>query len=241
MGLAVCFDGSRVDPPLCCVDSDSTCGLSAGRDDGSVAASFDLYLASKSPRRRELLTRAGLRFALCEPGAEYEVGVSEHDSEVGEPILLAAVRARRKALGVVMVSSHVPVLAVDTVVDLAGCELGKACDRDAAAAFLARLAGHTHQVHTAHCLCVPGGNPSVPGDGKLLEEVASSVVTCDQPTPAQIQRYLDSDEWQGKAGAYGIQDPAQDFLRLVSGSFDTVVGLHVEAVRRLLLAAGECA
>lgn len=209
------------------------------RDDGSVAACFDLYLASKSPRRRELLKQAGLRFALCEPGEEYEAGKSEHDSEAGEPILLAADRARRKALGVSMVDSRVPVLAVDTVVDLAGGELGKACDRDAAAAFLARLAGHTHQVHTAHCLVVPGGLGSVSSDGKLLEEVASSVVTCDRPDAAQIQRYLDSEQWRGKAGAYGIQDPAQDFLRLVSGSFDTVVGLHVDAVRRLLQAAQE--
>lgn len=210
-----------------------------------MAASFDLYLASKSPRRRELLTQAGLRFALCEPGEEYEAGKSEHDSEAGEPILLAAARARRKALGVGGHGSRVPVLAVDTVVDLAGCELGKASNRDSAKAFLSRLAGHTHQVHTAHCLLVPGRS-GVPGgdgpdlrDGKLFEEVASSVVTCDRPDAVQIQRYLDSEQWRGKAGAYGIQDPAQDFLRLVSGSFDTVVGLHLDAVRRLLQAARE--
>lgn len=225
----------------CWVDCDSTCGLLSWRDDGAVAASFELYLASKSPRRRELLTQAGLRFSVCEPGAEYEAGVSEHDSEVGEPVLLAAARARRKALGVASVDSHVPVLAVDTVVDLAGSELGKASDRDAAAAFLMRLAGHTHQVHTAHCLRLPAGGSAEFEDGKLLEEVSSSVVACDQPTPLQLERYLDSGQWQGKAGAYGIQDPAQEFLRLVSGSFDTVVGLHVAAVRRLLQAAGECA
>jgi septum formation protein len=210
-----------------------------------VAASFDLYLASKSPRRRELLTQAGLRFALCEPGEEYEAGKTEHDSEAGEPVLLAAARARRKALGVSGHGSRVPVLAVDTVVDLAGCELGKASNRDSAEAFIARLAGHTHKVHTAHCLLVPGGIGVPDGsgpdlrDGKLFEEVASSVVTCDRPDAAQIQRYLDSEQWRGKAGAYGIQDPAQDFLRLVSGSFDTVVGLHVDAVRRLLQAARE--
>jgi septum formation protein len=198
-----------------------------------VAASIDLYLASKSPRRRELLIEAGLRFTLCEPGEEYEGGATEHDSEAGEPILLAAARARRKALGVAVADPHVPVLAVDTVVDLAGSELGKAADRAAAAAFLARLAGQTHQVHTAHCLYVPAST------GEVFEATASSLVTCDQPTAAQIDYYLDSDQWHGKAGAYGIQDPAQDFLRLVSGSFDTVVGLHVDAVRRLLQAAQE--
>ncbi|MFT6080607.1 MAG: septum formation protein, partial [Planctomycetota bacterium] len=163
-----------------------------------MAASFDLYLASKSPRRRELLTQAGLRFALCEPGEEYEAGKSEHDSEAGEPVLLAAVRARRKALGVSRHGSRVPVLAVDTVVDLAGCELGKASNRDSAEAFISRLAGHTHQVHTAHCLLVPDGSGPDLRDGKLFEEVASSVVTCDRPDAAQIQRYLDSEQWRGK-------------------------------------------
>ena len=211
-----------------------SCGPSAARDDGFVAASFDLYLASKSPRRRELLAQAGLRFALCEPGAEYEAGATEHDSELGEPILLAAARARRKALGVVVADAgeHVPVLAVDTVVDLAGSELGKPADRDAAEDFLTRLAGQTHQVHTAHCLFLPA-------TGERFEETASSQVSCDRPTRAQILGYLDSEQWHGKAGAYGIQDPGQDFLKLVSGSFDTVVGLHVAAVRRLLKAAKE--
>ena len=111
-------------------------------------------------------------------------------------------------------------------------ELGKAVDRDAAEAFLTRLAGHTHQVHTAHCLYLPA-------TGERYEETASSQVSCDRPTRAQVQGYLDSEQWHGKAGAYGIQDPAQDFLKLVSGSFDTVVGLHVAAVRRLLKAAKE--
>jgi len=196
-----------------------------------VADSLDLYLASKSPRRRELLTEAGLRFEFCEPGEEYVAGASEHDSEGGDPIALAKGRARRKALHATVAETGVPVLAVDTVVDLAGQELGKAADRDAAARCLERLSGREHRVHTAHCLFVPGDPENV------FEETASSVVTCDAATPAQLDRYLSSDQWRGKAGGYGIQDPEQDFLRLASGAFDTVVGLHVPAVRRLLAAA----
>ena len=199
----------------------------------SVARPLDLYLASKSPRRRQLLTAAQLRFAVCEPGEEYVGGASEHDSELGDPVKLASLRARRKALGAVSVAEQVPILAVDTVVDLHGCELGKAVDREAAAAYLARLAGHRHQVHTAHCLYVP----SVAG--AVFEEVSSSVVACEEPTFPQLDRYLDSLQWQGKAGGYGIQDPAQDFLRLAAGAFDTVVGLHVPEVMRLLQAVGE--
>lgn len=196
-----------------------------------MAASLDLYLASKSPRRRELLTLAGLRFALCEPGEEYESGASEHDSEGGDPVVLAQLRARRKALHAQFEDATVPVLAVDTVVDLQGHELGKAADRAAAAAFLSRLAGREHRVHTAHCLFVPAAAQPV------FEETASATVACEAPSAERLSRYLDSEQWRGKAGGYGIQDSEQDFLRLLSGAYDTVVGLHVPAVQRLLQSA----
>lgn len=196
-----------------------------------MAERLDLYLASKSPRRRELLTQAGIRFALCQPGEEYRAGLSEHDCEGGAPQALAQARARRKALHAEVLSRGVPVLAVDTVVDLDGRELGKAADRDAAAAFLARLANQEHRVHTAHCLVVPAASE------RVFEETASSVVSCASPSGDRLSRYLDSDQWRGKAGGYGIQDSEQDFLQLVSGSFDTVVGLHVAAVQRLLQAS----
>lgn len=198
-----------------------------------MARPLDLYLASKSPRRRQLLTQAGVSFALCEPGEEYASGATEHDSESGAPIELARLRARRKAMGAIPGLDGIPVLGVDTVVDVDGKELGKAVDRDAAAAFLGRLAGERHLVHTAHCLL--GRAP----DGQVFEELASSTVAAKQPTSDQLTRYLDSEQWRGKAGGYGIQDSSQDFLWLVEGALDTVVGLHVDAVQRLLQAARE--
>jgi septum formation protein len=198
-----------------------------------VARPLDLYLASKSPRRRQLLTEAGISFLLCEPGEEYVDAACEHEGEVGEPRELAQSRARRKAFGARPDGDSVPVLAVDTVVDLQGCELGKASDRHAAQGYLKRLAGREHRVHTAHCLVVPGRGE------QAFEELASSTVVARMPTEDQIARYLDSEQWRGKAGGYGIQDPAQDFLELVDGHFDTVVGLHVAAVQRLLMAFGE--
>ena len=123
-----------------------------------------------------------------------------------------------------------PVLAVDTVVDLGGHELGKAPDRAAAEAMLRRLSGRTHEVHTAHCLVV---------DGQAREELVSSSVRCAAVDEAALSAYLDSRQWVGKAGGYGIQDDAQGFLRLERGAFDNVVGLHVAAVQRLLQAASE--
>lgn len=190
----------------------------------------DLQLASTSPRRAELLAAAGLRFLLCEPGPEYAAGGDHDHGESGEPRALAVVRAARKARLARPAVAGVPVLGVDTVVDLDGVELGKPRDRDDAAALLRRLLGREHRVHTAHCLVRPGG--------AVAEEVASASVRCRVPGDGELQRYLDSGQWRGKAGGYGLQDPAQTFLSLASGSFDTVVGLHVAAVRRLLAAPG---
>ena len=194
---------------------------------------LDLHLASTSPRRRELLAAAGLMFDLCTPGPEYADGGGDHDhGEVGDPVALSVARAERKARGAQAADPRVPVLGVDTVVDLDGEELGKPLDRSAAAAMLQRLAGRDHRVHTAHCLVSLA-------DGRCAAELATAVVSCRQPTAAELARYLDGGEWRGKAGGYGIQDGTQSFLTLRSGSFDTVVGLHVAAVRRLLRSLGE--
>lgn len=193
-----------------------------------MGVDLDLYLASKSPRRAALLTEAGIRFELCEPGQEYVGGASEHDSEAGDPRALCAERARRKARGAAGAGLRAPVLAVDTVVDLGGRELGKADGREAAGAMLRRLSGMTHAVHTAHCL-VAGG--------RELEATISAAVRCEPVSEARIAAYLDSGQWRGKAGAYGIQDDAQDFLELEDGPYDSVVGLHVEAVLQLLSTA----
>ena len=109
-----------------------------------MAPPLDLYLASKSPRRQQLLADAGIRFALTEPGEEYLGDAHEHASESGDPRELCAARAARKAAGA-LGGDAAPVLAVDTVVDLDGHELGKAADRAAAAEMLRRLRGRVHE------------------------------------------------------------------------------------------------
>ncbi len=196
-----------------------------------VNVPLDLYLASTSPRRSELLARAGLRFALCEPGPEYVPGGGdEHVSVVGEPRQLAEERATRKGLGAAVQDPRVPVLAVDTVVDLGGVELGKPRDRDHAEAMLRQLAGRHHFVHTAHFL-------RLPATSFTALRTSTAEVACGALEPASLERYLASGQWRGKAGSYGLQDDAQAFFRVVQGSFDTVVGLHVAAVRELLAAA----
>lgn len=182
-----------------------------------------LLLASTSPRRAGLLQAAGIAFELVAPGPEPAAG--------GAPAERAILRARSKAAHAnVPAGCLLPVLGVDTVVDVDGIELGKPEDRADAAAMLARLSGRLHRVHTAHCLIDPRS-------GRCRELLASAEVRCAALTGAQLKRYLDANDWRGKAGAYGIQDPTQDFMALASGDFDTVVGISLAAVVRLLAAA----
>lgn len=193
-----------------------------------VREQLDLQLASTSPRRRELLVNAGLRFVLCEPGPEYAAGEGdEHGSAPGAPELHALQRATRKGEGAVVAIAATPVLAVDTVVDLDGRELGKPRDRGDAERMLRALAGRVHRVHTAHWLGWPGRAPGI-------TRLCTAEVACGQPDAAELAHYLASEQWRGKAGSYGVQDAAQSFFRVVDGSIDTVVGLHVAAVRELL-------
>ena len=144
----------------------SPCGDARGGDHGGVTPPFDLWLASTSPRRRVLLERTGIRFALCEPGPEYGPGEGgEHESKDGDPAAHAIKRARLKALGAKVPDAAIAVLGVDTVVDLDGTEPGKARDRDAAARMLRLLFGRSHRVHTAHCLSLPARD-HVGGSGR---------------------------------------------------------------------------
>jgi septum formation protein len=169
-----------------------------------------------------LLKQAGIPFVLAEPGPEPEGR--------GSPRELAQLRARSKALGAAQgIGSSLPVLGVDTVVDVGGKDYGKPHDRSAASAMLKALAGKRHQVHTAHCLVDPR-------TGAMVEELVTADVACGVPTAEELTLYLDSGDWRGKAGAYGIQDGSQSFITMHAGAYDTVVGLHVEAVRRLLRA-----
>lgn len=183
-----------------------------------------LALASTSPRRSALLRDAGIAFVLAEPGPEPESS--------GPPERLARERARSKAMHAQRPAGCLaPLLGVDTVVDLDGVELPKPIGRHEAEAMLRRIAGRSHRVHTAHCLYDPS-------TGRVVESTATAVVHCNPVVEPELAAYLDSGDWQGKAGAYGIQDGSQSFLRIVHGPFDAVVGLHVESVRQLLTQIG---
>lgn len=186
-----------------------------------------LYLASTSPRRSSLLTEAGIDFEVVEPGEEVE-GPAEVRAR-------AVARARSKA-STARVEGLAPgfVLGVDTVVALDGVEFGKPVDAGDAERMLRALSGRVHQVITAHVLRAHPQRTLA-----VFEATTTARVRCETLTPSRIAAHAHGRAWIGKAGGYGIQDAEVDFMELLDGDRDTVIGMSVDAVRRLLDRAGE--
>jgi septum formation protein len=181
-----------------------------------------LVLASGSPRRAALLREAGIPFE-ARPSA-----VAEPPFRGGDPAEYAESLARRKAASV----SGELVLGADTVVVLDGEVLGKPRDPDDAAAMLARLSGRAHDVITAVAL----------NQGGILRWAHDRTgVTFRALAPGEIARYVATGEGADKAGAYAIQGRAADFVTGLDGARDTVIGLPIALVRRLLTIAGATA
>lgn len=178
----------------------------------------DLILASASPRRRELLERLGLRVQV------FPVDVDETPVQDEKPRAYAqrlALEKGQAALAKLGAQVSLPILTADTVVVLGDEILGKPNDQSHAEAMLLRLAGRRHEVLTAYC---------VNHAGRALERVVSTGVTFRSLDAAEVRAYLDSREWQGKAGAYAIQGIAGAFACEVRGSFSNVVGLPLAEV-----------
>ncbi|WP_454693987.1 Maf family protein [Achromobacter aegrifaciens] len=191
-----------------------------------------LYLASASPRRRELLTQIGLVHEVLLVPAPPGEDEPQHPGESAADYVLRtardkALRGRDWMLGQDL--RQLPLLAADTTVILAGAVLGKPADRDDAMRILRALSGSAHEVHTA--VAVWTGN-------RLLEAVSITEVRMRDLTDAEIGRYCDSGEPYGKAGAYGIQGLAGTFISHIAGSYTGVMGLPLFETANLLRAAG---
>ena len=181
-----------------------------------------LHLASRSPRRSELLARLGFAFGVL------ELDIPEH-RQPGEPAEDYVRRVAREKAGAgllqVMSTPAAVVLGADTEVVLDDEVFGKPRDADDAAGMLRRLAGRTHQVISAVSVVSPGREAQV---------VSVSDVTVAALDEAAIADYLATGEWDGKAGAYGIQGRAQVFIEHLSGSYSGVMGLPLFETTRLL-------
>ncbi|MGB3434781.1 Maf family protein [Achromobacter sp.] len=191
-----------------------------------------LYLASASPRRRELLTQIGLAHEVLLVPAPPGEDEPQHPGEsaanyVQRTARDKALRGRDWMLGQDM--PQLPLLAADTTVILAGAVLGKPADRADAMRILRALAGSVHEVHTA--VAVWTGN-------RLLEAVSITEVRMRDLTDEEIGRYCDSCEPYGKAGAYGIQGLAGTFISHIAGSYTGVMGLPLFETANLMRAAG---
>lgn len=185
-----------------------------------------LYLASKSPRRRELLSRLGADFRLL------DINVPEHRG-AGEPAQDYVRRVAREKAGAgllqVVAVPDALVIGSDTEVVLDDYVFGKPTDADAAATMLRRLSGCTHDVVSA---------VSLVSAGREAQVVSISQVTFGELDDAMIAAYLATDEWQGKAGGYAIQGAAQAFIAHLSGSYSGVMGLPLYETAQLLLGFG---
>jgi septum formation protein len=181
-----------------------------------------LILASRSPRRRELLAADGYRFQVVPPHPSVECGVCSRES----PAELVARLAFEKAADVARRVDQGLVLGCDTVAEIDGQVLGKPDSEALARRMLATLRGREHRVLSGLCLWeVPGGTPIVRVDATRLR--------MDPLTDAQLDEYVRSYAWEGKAGAFGYQD-GLDWVHILEGSESNVVGLPMELLARML-------
>jgi septum formation protein len=182
-----------------------------------------LVLGSASPRRKELLAGLGVTPDLILPP---DIDETPRKGELPRPYCLRL--AREKALAVPADPGDV-VLCADTTVALGRRILGKPADAGEAASFLVALGGRRHQVITG--LAVRRGE-------RVLLRESVSAVKMKRLSDAELNAYLASGEWQGKAGGYGIQGLAGAFIPWISGSYSGIMGLPVAETAALLDAIG---
>lgn len=181
-----------------------------------------IYLASQSPRRRELLKQIGVAFDVLPVRAvagRMDVIEIPHEGEAALDFV-QRMATEKAACGWRAVETRrllgFPVLGADTVVELDGAILGKPADRAGAEAMLTRLSGREHQVHTAMAM---------QHDGRQALRLSSSRVRFSALDGAAIARYLETGEYLGKAGAYAIQGRAGMFVEHIDGSYSGIMGL----------------
>jgi septum formation protein len=173
-----------------------------------------LILASASPQRRAILEQAGIAFEVRPSDVE--------ELAEGEPRAVAAENARRKALAI----PGPLVLGADTLVTLGGAILGKPRDAAQAVEYVARLAGRTHQVV---------GGIALARDGEVFAEAVDvTEVTFRALTARDVEEYVATGEWEGRAGGYAIQGRGAVLVRSITGDYLNVVGLPLARLLDLL-------
>lgn len=194
-----------------------------------------IYLASKSPRRRELLKQIGVHFELLmmrEQAPRVDVDEAPLPGETAHAYVQRIVKLKAETALKVMRQRRLPVrpvLTADTTVTLDGHILGKPADKADAVRMLTQLSGASHQVLTAVAIGV---------DHDIKQTLTTSFVTFDRLTDEEIKRYVETGEPMDKAGAYAVQGIAAKFISKLSGSYSGVVGLPLYETAGLLRQCG---
>lgn len=177
-------------------------------------------LASKSPRRKELLGQIIENFEIITKEVDESLPIHTHPRDGVEILAIrkGAAVAEELAKDCVVISS-------DTLVEIDGYPLGKPKDEYEAIAMLGMLSGRSHNVHTG---------VAVHFGGRCISGVATTEVFFKEMTDAEIEEYVDSGDPMDKAGAYGIQSGAGKFVEKIEGDYDTVVGLSVSLTKKLI-------
>ncbi|MGE7370757.1 Maf-like protein [Neorhizobium sp. NPDC001467] len=196
-----------------------------------MAQEQKLILASGSPRRLDLLNQAGIRPARLMP-----MDIDETPKKSEHPRSLARRLATEKAEAALAVLKgdlewrHSYILSADTVVSVGRRILSKTEYSDEASSALHLLSGRGHKVYTGICLVTPGGQARI--------RVVETKVRFKRLSGLEIDHYLASDQWRGKAGAYAIQGIAGGFVQKLVGSYTNVVGLPLYETLGLLSGEG---
>lgn len=173
-----------------------------------------VYLASASPRRAELLRQVGVHFDVIVPDIDEDVRAGESARDYVLRLAGAKAQAAQAMVEKRGLAAR-PIVAADTSVVVDGEILGKPADRDAGIAMLRRLSGRSHEVLTA--VCVLAEHPEV--------ALSASRVTFGELGAAEMAAYWDTGEPRDKAGGYGIQGRAAQFIARLEGSYSGVMGL----------------
>jgi len=183
----------------------------------------ELILASTSPARRALMDGLGLPYRTEAPGVDEDVAatLSAHQA--------VQVLAERKARAVQQRHPQAWVLGADQLVELDGEVVSKPATREAARAQLGKMLGRTHSLCTGVCLL---------GPGHAAQAVEVARLTFYPVGPEELERYLDTGEWEGCAGSYRVEGQGQALLQRLEGDRSNVQGLPMLTVVRMLRDAG---
>lgn len=186
---------------------------------------FELILASSSPRRLQLLAQSGIIPALVDP-ADIDESPLKNEQPHHHALRLAEEKAR------VVAARHAGkvILAADTVVGVGRRILPKSEDEQTARDCLKLLSGRRHQVFTAIAV--------VDAKGVLRSRIVDARVKFTGLSKEDVERYIASKEWDGKAGGYAIQGMAAGFIPWINGSYTAIVGLPVSETLAMLKSAG---